>query len=112
MLPLIGGYIELTAPNWYSSTKYPELPYGHKNFDCTSSRFVGDVSLKNKKKKIKLPDGTKYTIYWLEIGYDALTGAVTDPITIVCSNWRNPIIPEVSTGFSFQTKDYDKNNID
>ena len=47
-----------------------------------------------------------------KINYSALYGAATDPITITCRYWRNPIIPAVDTGYVIQTLDYDSNLMD
>jgi hypothetical protein len=45
--------------------------------------------------------------YSYEIQYEALAASVsnTDQITISCKSWKNPILPEIATGFSIKTKD-------
>jgi hypothetical protein len=41
----------------------------------------------------------------LSLSYDDLVNEQTDPIVISCTNWRNPVEPEIVSGFSIQTYD-------
>jgi hypothetical protein len=41
-----------------------------------------------------------------------LEAAEKREVTIVCSYWRNPILPEVNTGYSISTWDYSGAAID
>lgn len=37
--------------------------------------------------------------------YTELIGAATDPVEIICTNWRNPISAGIISGFSIRTFD-------
>jgi hypothetical protein len=70
-----------------------EYPIGDSSFTCASDDFTSiDISKSNN-----------------DILYVEYTEALTAdlPITITCTNYRNPTVPEVIGGFSILT--YDKN---
>lgn len=107
-LSTLGGYIDITAPGWYTSTRRTAYAYEETNFECLSDRFV---SILSQKKVTAYVVGTGLRSSY-KINYSALYGAATDPITITCRYWRNPIIPAVDTGYVIQTLDYDSNLMD
>lgn len=127
-LSSLGGAVRITTPLWYESEKNPELPYEEKNFECASTSFATIGRQRAANRGFRDRNGNRFKVYWYEIPYSALvpypaTGtedtlqarllaAETRPVTLVCSYWRNPILPEVSTGYQLTTEDYDGAPID
>lgn len=79
--------------------------YGSKDFECSSTRFTSIVVQQTKRV---WSTALSKLLSSYQIKYAALTGTKTDPITITCNYWRNPITPEKYTGFTIQT--FDKND--
>ena len=48
------------------------------------------------------------------MSYDTLSSSYTngDEVTITCKYWRNPILPEATTGFKIETFDKEEGAID
>ena len=110
-----GGVISITAPNWYVSTRRPLQMYQDRNFQCLSDSFTSIKTQRLSKQRIR---GVYYYTY--QITYDGLqplpgkttSTMETDEMTIKCTYWRNPIRPEVYTGFNIQTMDSNLNIVD
>ena len=108
-----GGYIVINTPNWYSSQSTPQQPYDHQNFECSSSRFISIDTSGTGKQTQRIRQNNQYVwIYSYNIKYTGLYGAETDPITIECIYWRNPIIHEISTGYTINTRDINNQPMD
>lgn len=75
---------------WYRSIIYDQYPY-EGAYRCSSDRTgVLDFQI----------DSDPYTgaVEYIMIYY-YLTGDPTDPLTITCPDWRNPIVPKVDDGY-------------
>jgi hypothetical protein len=91
------GAIKITVPEWgmiyddelaMSKTIYP---IGDSDFSCSSDAFTSIDISESENEKLYI----KYT--------ESLTSDVK--VTITCTNWRNPTLPEVISGFSILTYD-------
>lgn len=91
------GTIEIAAPVWYQAQNtYPfEAPC-----ECKSSRFTVVPP-----SEINTQYSGSVTTKVLKLRYTNLNGAETDPFTLICTNWRNPIIPEADTGYYIRLYD-------
>jgi hypothetical protein len=66
--------------------------FGSDNFECTSASFAStQFSIDPSNSNI------------IVIQYTGRVGKDNDFVTITCTNWRNPIVPEVISGFSIKT---------
>lgn len=98
------GYIEIETPDWAvlydSSLKQAVIYYPNTGVtSCTSPSFTTtDISDTDEDH--------------LFIKYTDLIGSNTQKITITCTNWRNPILPETVSGFTIKTLDAQKYTID
>jgi hypothetical protein len=68
-----------------------EYPIGDPTFTCASDDFTS-IDISKSKDEILF---IEYT--------EALTADL--PITITCTNYRNPLLPEMVSGFSILTFD-------
>jgi len=80
------GSIQINVPLWYTfydielGEEVDQYPNEEDAFACSSDTFGEFVLSKSSDGEIKLD-------------YTEILGAATDPVVIVCTNWRNPIWP-------------------
>lgn len=92
------GSIQINVPLWYAyydielGEEVDQYPNGEDAFACSSDTFGAFVMSTSAGGVIKLD-------------YTEILGAATDPVVIVCTNWRNPIWPKVVSGFYIRTLD-------
>jgi hypothetical protein len=98
-----GGRLALSAPEWYSSKKNAEYPWGEPGFTCTCEQFNKITRQAQAGAYVPAAGAMAWTY---QISYDAIktslvpkSKAAKDKLTIECSHWRNPILPTASTGF-------------
>jgi hypothetical protein len=98
IIPKIGGKVIIVVPIWFKAgrTHYPFTD----NTACVSSQ------LKGTSTKFQRDDDN------IEVSFTGITGAETDAITIECNFWRNPITPDIITGFNIYTTDKGDKKID
>jgi len=92
-----GGRIALSGPEWYSSKKNAEYYWGQPGFTCSCAQFN---KITGQGAAGQYIIATKTMAWTYNINYDLITSKDgTAKLTIECSNWRNPILPQDTTGF-------------
>ena len=86
-------------------------PYDKSNLECTSTSFASILSQTTKPSRQRV-NGQWVNFNYYRIEYSTIIGGITDPITITCSNWRNPIFPQNNGPYNIRTLDYDANEMD
>ena len=103
------GIIEIAAPVWYSRYDNGDLieqyPYGLV-YRCSSTRVALMDSF-----EVFFSFGSQ-DFYVLQITYYDLLGDPSEPLTITCPDWRNPIIPKLDEGYEVKIKDLQENVIE
>lgn len=105
-----GGMLSLSGPPWYDSKRFKDYYWGViPGFACVCAQFTKMTGA--SKSSYDAVSNEFVSTY--EIHYDGIkttkspkTLAAKDPITIECSYWRNPVIPQAATGFRWATFDF------
>jgi len=98
-IPFASGLIEIDTPVWASLlgsdliSSVESYQISDQDFACTSDSFTSMTqSIENGK---------------LSLSYTDLVSGQTDEVVITCTNWRNPVEPEIISGYSIKVYDID-----
>jgi hypothetical protein len=98
-----GGKFILTFPPWYSALSYEERYSFDNPFSCRSPNIGSGLS---QEVVNGLDFETFKALGTYVISYEHIAGTNVDEIIIICSYFKNPITPRLSTGYSIETQDY------